>query len=120
MKRALLMMLLLAAPAVAAADVAPGPGQCVQVDDGGCSCSTHEQCAPVPDLPFRLHDMSTPRDLTSPPDARRERHRARGRGLIFLSSLSVVAVGALRRRYKISSPTPAEKALAASDTRSDS
>ena len=56
MKRALLMMWLLAAPAVAAADVAPGPGQCVDYNDGGCSCDTSKVCGP------RL-DMSIPRDL---------------------------------------------------------
>ena len=73
----------------------------------------------VCDLGIR-QDLAMPRDQSAPPDARRERTRAGGRGLIFPSSASVVAIAALRRRYKISSPTPAEKALAASDTRSDS
>src|SRR5258707_388789 len=113
MKRGLLMMLLLAAPAVAQADSVCGDG-------GGCSCDAElPPCERPPDLSVRP-DLPSPRDLASPPDARRERHRTRGRGLIFLSSLSVVAIAALRRRYKISSPTPAEKALAASETRSDS
>jgi hypothetical protein len=71
----------------------------------------------------RQPDLASPSDSGSPPDARRERrrrHGAQGRGLILLSGVSALAVLALRRRYKTMRPTPAESALAASETRSDS
>jgi hypothetical protein len=101
-------------------------------DSSGCSCE-HDQfhtCNGGPDMsivPIRdmsRRDLASPSDSGSPPDARRERrhrqHGAQGRGLILLSGVSTLAVIALRRRYKTSSPTPADSALAASDTRKDS
>ncbi len=116
--------MVIGATTVARADSTVGPGECGQADSG-CGC-TQTFCNPpshdlsTPPLP----DLSAPRDLQSPPDACREqlrrRHRAHGRGLVLLSGLSALALIALRRRYKTMRPTPAESALAASDTRSDS
>ena len=110
-------------------------GNCraVGTDPGsGCSCGKDEtiyDCASGNDLSVpRPPDMSAPRDLSSAPDsgldARREKRRRRqasnGRGLVLLSGASALVLAALRRRYKTKRPTPAENALAASATRSDS
>ena len=127
MRRLALLALLVAAPLVARADGIAAPGQCTQAQTG-CGCS-QEFCEPPlgPDMAIP-RDSSMPRDLTAPSDAAldacRERarrsNRAHGRGLVLLSGLTAAALVALRRRYRTIRPTPADSALAASDTRSDS
>ena len=118
--KALVLALLVGTPAVALADATYGPDGCY--NEGGCD--NKRVCIPV-------QDLGMPGDLTHPPldlrgtiDARRDRRRrgnaSNGRGLIFLSGASVLVLAALRRRYRTSRPTPAESALAASATRSDS
>lgn len=111
----LTLLLLVASPLSARADATAGPGPCVSVTSG-CSCDSREDCKPAFDLSAPRPDLAPPHDLRSPADARRERSRAGGRGLILLSGAGLLAVAALRRRYKTSRPTPAESALAASDT----
>jgi hypothetical protein len=111
---------------LASADVLPAPGTCVDHEVDGCSCRTEQVCnhnAPEDMSVSPVRDLSAPRDLASPPDARLEHHRrrqARGRGLVLLSGLSALGVIALRRRYRTMRPTPAESALAASAMRKDS
>jgi hypothetical protein len=125
---ALALVLFAAAPALA--DAVARPGECVEAD-GGCGGCGQEVCSPPlgPDMSIGRDLSTSPRDLRSPPsdgalDARRQRvrrrNRAHGRGLVLLSGLSALAIVALRRRYRTTRPTPAESALAASDTRSDS
>ena len=109
------------------ADATAGPGMCATADKG-CGC-TEEFCNPAlpPDMSIP-RDLAAPRDLSSPSDGSldacrervRKRNRAHGRGLVLLSGASALVVFALRRRYKTMRPTPAENALAASETRSDS
>ena len=127
--RILFVFVFVAAPLVARADGIAAPGQCAQAQTG-CGCS-EEFCEPPlgPDMAMPIpRDLSMPRDLTPPSygalDACRERarrrNRAHGRGLVLLSGLTAAALVALRRRYRTIRPTPADSALAASDTRNDS
>lgn len=111
----------------ARADATAGPGMCVE-QSNGCGGCTQEYCnPPAPDLSVP-RDLSLPRDLAPPSDGAldacreraRRRNREQGRGLVLLSGLTAFALFALRRRYKTTRPTPADRALAASDTRSDS
>ncbi|HEY2747409.1 MAG TPA: hypothetical protein VGL86_22455 [Polyangia bacterium] len=115
----LFALLLASGPAFADAAV----GDCKPNDSGGCGSDHTFHYCPADMSIVPTPDMERPRDLTMPPDARRERRRkqeAHGRGLVLLSGLSSLAIVLLRRRYKTSRPTPAENALAASATRKDS
>jgi len=125
-RRLAILALVVAAPLIARADATAGPGQCVEVDNGCGGCG-QEICNPAlpPDMSMpTTHDGGPGRIPDGGLDACRERarrrNRAHGRGLVLLSGLTAVAVFALRRRYKTMRPTPADSALAASDTRSDS
>jgi hypothetical protein len=129
-KRFLLLAFLVAVPAAARADGVVNDCK-PNVDDGvGCGCN-HEpfHICDRPDMqPPVQFDLSRPLDLSPGLDGgldaqrehRRRRNASNGRGLIFLSGASVLVLAALRRRYRTRRPTPAESALAASATRSDS
>lgn len=128
MKRlAMALVLFAATPALA-----DGVINDCQPNHFGCACEQEVHiCEPPNDLHAPIiHDLGVPAsDLTRPSgdeglDARRERRRRRnaasGRGLVLLSGASALLIVALRRRYKTMRPTPADSALAASATRSDS
>ncbi|HXU71032.1 MAG TPA: hypothetical protein VN947_16975 [Polyangia bacterium] len=125
---AFVLLCVLGLPSPARADSMVGPGECGEAD-AGCGCTQHYCNPPLgPDLSMPRDLSMPPRDLLSPGDEgldacrerRQRRQRAHGRGLVLLSGLSALAVLALRRRYRTNSPTPAENALAARATRSDS
>lgn len=64
---------------------------------GGCDCDGNQA---VRDMTLPPPDMSPPNDLRGQIDARREQRRAGSRGLIALSTVSLVGVGLLRRRRR--------------------
>ncbi len=91
--------------------------------DAGIGCGDDTSNVQPADMSIRdlaAPDLKSPSDLSGRRDARREQRRAHGRGLVLLSGVAALAVIALRRRNKMMRPTPAESALAASETRSDS